>query len=60
MSFLVWDVLDHALGRSVAAQIISVGTGLVAGAAVYIAGVLALRVPEARQIERLVRDRLGR
>src|SRR3954451_15626781 len=57
VSFTVWDVLDHALGRSVAAQIISVGVGLVAGAAVYIAGVLALRVPEARQIERLVRDR---
>ena len=47
-------------GRSIAAQIVSVGTGLVVGAAVYVAGVLALRVPEARQIERLVRARLAR
>jgi putative peptidoglycan lipid II flippase len=55
VSWLVWHGLDEALGRSTIAQIVSLGTGLAAGAAAYFAAVLALRVPEARQIVRLVR-----
>src|SRR5262249_41032416 len=55
VSYLVWDGLDQALGRSTIAQLISVGSALVAGAVVYFGAVLALRVPEARQIVRLVR-----
>jgi hypothetical protein len=43
------------LGRSTIAQIVSLGAALLAGAAAYFAAVLALRVPEARQILRLVR-----
>ncbi len=46
-------------GRSLPAQICSVGLGLAAGVAVYAAGVLALRVPEAQRISRLVRERLA-
>jgi putative peptidoglycan lipid II flippase len=56
----VWYGLDEALGRSLPAQAISVGGGLTAGAAVYAAAVLALRIPEARQILQLFRSRFGR
>jgi putative peptidoglycan lipid II flippase len=55
VSYLVWDVLDDQLGRGTIAQIVSLGSALLAGAAVYFAAVLALRVPEAGQILRLVR-----
>jgi putative peptidoglycan lipid II flippase len=55
VSWLVWHGLDQALGRSTIAQIVSLGGGLVAGFAAYFAAVLALRVPEAGQIIRLVR-----
>src|SRR4051812_4214530 len=46
----VWYGLDEALGRSLPAQIISVGTALVAGGAVYTAFVLWLPITEARQV----------
>jgi putative peptidoglycan lipid II flippase len=55
VSYLVWDVLDDQLGRGTIAQIVSLGTALLAGAAAYSGAVLALRVPEAGQILRLVR-----
>ncbi len=55
VSYLVWDGLDQALGRSTVAQIISLGAGLATGFAAYFGAVLALRVPEAGQIMRLVR-----
>jgi putative peptidoglycan lipid II flippase len=55
VSFVVWDVLDVALGRGVGAQIVSLGVALAAGALAYLAAVVALRVPEAAQALRLVR-----
>jgi putative peptidoglycan lipid II flippase len=60
VSYGVWFVLDDVLGRTLAAQAISVGTALAAGTAVYVAAVLALRIPEARQIVALLRSRMGR
>lgn len=60
LSFGVWKGIDAALGRSLVAQILSVGLGLGAGVLLYSRVVLALRIPEARQIERLLRGRLGR
>jgi putative peptidoglycan lipid II flippase len=60
VSYAVWDVLDRALGRDIAAQIISVGGGLAAGTLVYAVTVHLLRIPEARQIERLVAGRISR
>ncbi len=60
VAYLLWRVLDDALGRSLAAQVVSVGGALVAGIAVYCAAVLALRVPEARQIRELVTARRRR
>jgi putative peptidoglycan lipid II flippase len=59
-SWLVWDLLDSALGRSLSAQIVSLGAGIAVGIAVYAAGVVLLRVPEAGQISRLIMGRLRR
>jgi putative peptidoglycan lipid II flippase len=59
-SWLVWDLLDSALGRSLSAQIVSLGAGIAVGIAVYAAGVVLLRVPEAGQISRLITGRLRR
>jgi putative peptidoglycan lipid II flippase len=58
VAYGVWYGLDQALGRSLIAQAISVGCAIAAGTAVYIGAVLALRVPEAHQIARIVRSRI--
>jgi putative peptidoglycan lipid II flippase len=55
VSYLVWYGLDQWLGRDLIAQIVSLGLALAAGFAAYVAAVLALRVPEANQIVRLLR-----
>jgi putative peptidoglycan lipid II flippase len=60
VAYGVWYALDQALGRSLLGQLISVGTAIVLGSAVYAAAVLALRVPEARQIVDLFAQRLRR
>jgi putative peptidoglycan lipid II flippase len=57
VAYGVWWGLDEALGRSLPAQIVSVGLGLAAGAAAYAGVVLALRIPEAHQIVGLLRRR---
>ena len=54
VSYLVWYGLDQQLGRSTIAQLVSLGTALIAGFGVYFATVIALRVPEAGQIRRLI------
>ncbi len=56
----VWSLLDGLLGRSLPAQVISVGLGIAAGTALYTWLVLAMRIPEARQIRHFVLGRLGR
>jgi putative peptidoglycan lipid II flippase len=53
-AFGAWDALDSVLGRSLAAQIASVGGGIAAGGAIYAAAVWVLKVPEARQIRTLL------
>jgi putative peptidoglycan lipid II flippase len=58
VTYGVWKGLDEALGRGLVGQIVSVVGGLVAGALVYAATVHLLRIPEARQIERLLVGRL--
>lgn len=54
-AYAVWRSLDGALGRGLGDQAISLGAGLTAGAAAYLAAVTAMRVPEAAQLLRLVR-----
>jgi putative peptidoglycan lipid II flippase len=58
VSYTTWRVLDAALGRELFAQILSVGTALTLGAIVYALSVHLMRIPEARQIERLLAGRL--
>jgi putative peptidoglycan lipid II flippase len=60
VAYGVWYELDDLLGKSLVAQIVSVGVALAAGAAVYTGAVLAMRVPEARQIVDLLTRRLRR
>jgi putative peptidoglycan lipid II flippase len=60
VSWTVWYGLDRALGRSLGAEIASVGAAGIAGVAVYAWAVLAMHVPEAHQVSRLVRAQFGR
>lgn len=60
VAYGVWRGLDELLGRALLAQVASVGAALLAGIAVYAVAVLALRVDEARQIQRLIAGRLKR
>ncbi len=53
-AFGVWYVLDDALGRSLGAQIVSVGGGIAVGAAVYLAGARLLRLEELRMLTSLL------
>jgi putative peptidoglycan lipid II flippase len=59
-SYLLWLALDSLLGRSLPAQIVSVGGGLTAGIVIYCRAVLRMQVEEAQQIRELVRSRIGR
>jgi putative peptidoglycan lipid II flippase len=52
--------VDDLLGRSLPAQLVSVGGGLTAGIAVYCAAVLRMQVAEAQQIRDLIGARLRR
>ncbi|HET7454439.1 MAG TPA: murein biosynthesis integral membrane protein MurJ [Solirubrobacterales bacterium] len=57
VGWLVWDVLDEALGRGLGGQIVSLGVGLGAGGLVYVAVAKLLRVEELEQMTRLLRRR---
>lgn len=58
VAYGVWFGLHEWLGEATIAQIVEVGLALAAGAAVYAAIVLALKVGEAQTIRRLVMSRL--
>ncbi|MFH0917338.1 MAG: murein biosynthesis integral membrane protein MurJ [bacterium] len=53
----VWWGLDAALGRSLWAQIVSVGLAYVLGGATYCLAAWAMRMPELRDVVRLIRRR---
>jgi putative peptidoglycan lipid II flippase len=55
---LIWVGLDHLLGESLAAQILSVGIASAIAFVLYAKLVLTMRVPEARQIQGLIMARL--
>jgi putative peptidoglycan lipid II flippase len=57
VSYLVWELLDSALGRSLGGQAASLSVALLAGGTTYLAAVRLMRVPELEQIMRLVRRR---
>jgi putative peptidoglycan lipid II flippase len=54
VSWVIWDVLNTALGEDTPAQIISLGTGMTIGGVVYLAVAKALRIAEFEQIMRLL------
>ncbi|HTX32149.1 MAG TPA: murein biosynthesis integral membrane protein MurJ [Solirubrobacteraceae bacterium] len=56
----LWVGLDHLLGRSLVAEIFEVGISVAAAFALYARLVLWMRIPEARQIQFLIMQRLGR
>jgi len=56
----VWVGLDHLLGTSLIAEIFCVGLACAAAIALYVRLVLWMRIPEARQIQFLIQQRLGR
>ncbi|HEX5922790.1 MAG TPA: murein biosynthesis integral membrane protein MurJ [Baekduia sp.] len=60
VAWVAWAGLDGLFGRSLIGQVISVGGGLTAGTTVYAYVVLAMRLPEAEQLRRLIAGRLGR
>ncbi len=57
VAYGVWYGLDAALGRSLWAQIVSVGLAYLAGGAAYMLAVWALRMPELRDVVSLLRRR---
>jgi putative peptidoglycan lipid II flippase len=54
----LWVVLDRLFGRSLPAELVSVGFAMAAASVLYAWLVLAMRIPEARQIEQLIVSRL--
>jgi putative peptidoglycan lipid II flippase len=60
VSWGVWKALDSLFGRSLPAEIVSLGGAAAVGLFVYIRAVLAMHVPEAHQVSRLIRTQLGR
>jgi putative peptidoglycan lipid II flippase len=60
VSWAVWYALDAVLGKSLPAQIISMGAAGGAGVWIYTRAVLTMHIPEAHQVNRLIRARLGR
>jgi putative peptidoglycan lipid II flippase len=60
VSWVVWTVFNRIFGASLPAQIISVGGAAAAGLFVYARAVLAMHIPEAHQVNRLIRTQFGR
>jgi putative peptidoglycan lipid II flippase len=60
VSYGVWYGLDQALGRSLAAQICSVGLAGLAGVAIYGALVWRIGIPETRLVAEVLRGRFRR
>jgi putative peptidoglycan lipid II flippase len=57
VAYFSWWALDQALGRALYAQVVSVGTGCLAGVAAYAVAVAVLRIPEGRQLWNLLSRR---
>jgi putative peptidoglycan lipid II flippase len=60
VSWVVWYALHAALGQSLIAQILSMAAAAGAGVWIYTRAVLTMHIPEAHQVNRLIRTRLGR
>ncbi len=62
VSWAIWHLLSSLLGgsHSLIAQILALGVAGLAGVAVYVRTVFAMRVPEAHQVRRLLLSRFSR
>ena len=60
VSWIVWYALDRLLGRTLPAQLVSVGAAAAAGGFIYMRAVLRMGIPEAGQVRALVLARFGR
>lgn len=60
VAYGVWWTLDELLGSSLIGQVVAVGAGVGAGTVVYAGLVLAMRIPEARDIAGMLGARLRR
>jgi putative peptidoglycan lipid II flippase len=58
VAWALWTGIDHVVGHSLAGEILAVGVAVTAACALYARTVLAMRIPEARQIEQLIVGRL--
>ncbi len=56
----LWKGLESLLGGGLLAQIVSLGLAITTACLIYARLTLTMRIPEARQIELLIRQRLGR
>ena len=54
----LWDAIDQAVGRSFLGQLVSLGVAITVASVIYAWVVLAMKIPEARQIQAFVRSRL--
>ena len=54
VSWVVWYALDSLLGRSLPAQIVSLGAAIAAGGFIYARAVVRMRVDEAHQVRRFI------
>ena len=54
----LWDAVNRVVGESLLGQIVSLGVAISVALAIYSWTVLAMRIPEARQIQAFVRSRL--
>jgi putative peptidoglycan lipid II flippase len=59
VGWVIWDVLNNALGQGTPAQIVSLGTGLILGGVAYLVVARMLRIAELEQIMRLLGRRRG-
>jgi putative peptidoglycan lipid II flippase len=58
VALIVWKGVDDVVGTSLVGQLVSVGLAITLAGYLYLRLVLVMRIPEARQIEHLVLDRL--
>ncbi len=59
-AYAVWWGLDHALGRALWAQVVSVGFAYLVGGLAYLGFAWAMRMPEIRELLDIVRRRRSR
>ncbi len=58
VGYLLWKGLASVLGASLVAQIVAIGIAIAVAGLIYARLVLLMQIPEARQIEALIRGRL--